>query len=164
MFPKRVILKRESNNRITCPRLDHIFIWLGPAPPTPPSLSGLLAHTCMGTLPHWEPMWQYLVKITHIEVDITFIIPKLIDGVPSHAKGARHYHIGSQWGRVPMQVRAGKPNSEGGVGGAGPNKWRCDLAWGGSLALIWGICLVTIMIYNFTITVTLWQFASKYAS
>ena len=27
-------------------------------------------------------------KITNIHVDITFIIPKLIDGVPSHAKGS----------------------------------------------------------------------------
>ena len=27
------------------------------------------------------------VKITNIQVDITFIIPKLIDGVPSHVKG-----------------------------------------------------------------------------
>ena len=42
----------------------------------------------MGTLPRWDPMQQYLVKITNIQVDITVIIPKLIDGVPSHAKGA----------------------------------------------------------------------------
>ena len=41
-----------------------------------------------GNSSHWEPMWQYPVKITNIQVDITFIIPKLIDGVPSHAKGA----------------------------------------------------------------------------
>ena len=26
------------------------------APPTPPLEPGLLARTCMGTLPHWEPM------------------------------------------------------------------------------------------------------------
>ena len=38
------------------PGLDHIFIQLGPAPPTPPSLPGLHARTCVGTLPHWEPM------------------------------------------------------------------------------------------------------------
>jgi hypothetical protein len=30
-----------------------------PAPPTPPSMLGLLAHTCVGALTHWEPMWQY---------------------------------------------------------------------------------------------------------
>jgi len=69
------------------PRLDHIFIWLCLAPPTPPSLFDFPAHTCMGNLLRWEPMYQYLVKTTNIQVDITFIISKLIDGVPSHAKG-----------------------------------------------------------------------------
>jgi hypothetical protein len=48
-------------NTTTPTGLDHIFIRLGPAPPTPPSLPGLLAHTCVGTLPSWEPMWQYPV-------------------------------------------------------------------------------------------------------
>ena len=70
------------------PGLDHIFIQLGHAPPTPPSLHGLLVYTCVGTLPHWEPMWQYPIKITTIQVDITFIILKLIDEVLSHAKGS----------------------------------------------------------------------------
>ena len=28
-------------------------------------------------------------------------------------------HIGSQRGRVPTQVQAGRPNNKGGVGGAG---------------------------------------------
>ena len=68
--------------------LDLIFIRLGPTPPTPPSLPGLPARICMGTLPRWEPMWQYPVKIANIQVDITFIILKLIDGVLAHAKGA----------------------------------------------------------------------------
>ena len=67
--------------------LDHIFIQPGPAPPMPPSLSSLPAHTYVGT-PRWEPMWQHPVKIINIQVGITFIIPKLIDGVPSHAKEA----------------------------------------------------------------------------
>ena len=40
----------------------------------------------MGTLPRLDLMRQYPVKITNIQVDVTFIIPKLIDGVPSHAK------------------------------------------------------------------------------
>ena len=35
------------------PMLDHIFIWLGPAPPTPPSLPGLHARTYVGTPPRW---------------------------------------------------------------------------------------------------------------
>jgi hypothetical protein len=39
------------------PMLDHIFILLGPASPTPPSLPGLPARTCVGTPSHWEPMW-----------------------------------------------------------------------------------------------------------
>ena len=43
------------------PRLGHIFIRLGPTPPKPPSLSGLPARTCVGTLSYWEPMWQYPV-------------------------------------------------------------------------------------------------------
>ena len=33
-----------------------------------------------------------------------------------HRRG--YCHIGSQWGRVPMQVRARRPGSKGGVGGA----------------------------------------------
>ena len=38
------------------PGLDHILIRLGPAPFTPPSLHGLHARTCVGILPHWQPM------------------------------------------------------------------------------------------------------------
>ena len=38
------------------PKLDHIFIRLGPAPPMPPSLLGLPARTCAGRLPRWAPM------------------------------------------------------------------------------------------------------------
>ena len=34
------------------------------------------------------PMWQYPVKTTNIQRDITFIIPKLIEGVHLHAKWA----------------------------------------------------------------------------
>jgi hypothetical protein len=30
-----------------------------------------------------------MVKITNIQVYITFVVPKLIDGVLSHAKGAQ---------------------------------------------------------------------------
>ena len=60
---------------LLCPWLDHIFIRLGP---TPPSLPCLLARIYMGTPPHWESMYQYLVKITNIQVDITLIIRKLI--------------------------------------------------------------------------------------
>ena len=38
------------------PGLDHIFIRLGPAPPTPSSLRGLPVYTCVGTPHRWEPM------------------------------------------------------------------------------------------------------------
>ena len=38
------------------PILDHIFIRLRHAAPTPPSLPGLPARTCMGALLRWEPM------------------------------------------------------------------------------------------------------------
>ena len=37
-------------------RLDHIFIWLGLAPPMPPSLHNLPTHTYVGTLRRWESM------------------------------------------------------------------------------------------------------------
>ena len=83
--------------------------------------------TCkISTLPRWEPMWQYLVKITNIQVHIIFIIPKLIDEVSSHAKGAqwlkwpRYIYIGSQCGRVSTQVQIRIPGNEGNVGEAGP--------------------------------------------
>ena len=33
-------------------------------------------------------------------------------------------HIGSQHGRVPTQVWAGRSNIEGGVGGAGPGRMK----------------------------------------
>ena len=116
------------------PGLDHVFFRLGPVPPTPPSLPGLHARTCMGTLPQWEPTWQYLVKITNIQVDITFIIPKLIDEVPSHVKGA-------QWLKWPGIITLA-PNEEEfpcrceheewamkeAWEGQGPVEWRCDLA------------------------------------
>jgi hypothetical protein len=112
------------------PGLDRIFVQLAPAPPTPSPLLGLLAHTCVGTLPCWEPMWQYPVKIINIQVDITLIIPKLIDRVPWHTKRnllalmTRYCHIGSQWGRGPTHVRAGQPCSGGDVGRAGPNRMK----------------------------------------
>jgi hypothetical protein len=35
-----------------------------------------------------------------------------------------YYHIGSQQGRVPTQVRAGRPDSGGGVGAAGPSSMK----------------------------------------
>ena len=40
------------------------------------------------------------------------------------AQVTSYCHIGSQQERVPMQVRAGRPDSEGGVRGAGPNRTK----------------------------------------
>ena len=37
------------------------------------------------------------------------------------AQVARYCHIGSQHGKVPMQVWAGWPGNEGGMGGVRPN-------------------------------------------
>jgi hypothetical protein len=59
-----------------------------PCPPTSPSVPSIPTRTCVGALPCWQPMCQYMVRITPIQIDMTFIIPKLIDGLPSHAKGA----------------------------------------------------------------------------
>ena len=38
-----------------CPGLDHIFIWLDPTPPMPPSLPDLPTRTCVGTPLRREP-------------------------------------------------------------------------------------------------------------
>ena len=113
---------------LPCPRLDHIFIQLGPTPPTPFSLRSLPARTCVGTPPRWEPMWQYPVKITNIQVDITFIINKLIDGVPSHARGDLSDRVLSHWfpHKCTHEVWALKEAWDG----RGPTEWRCDLARG----------------------------------
>ena len=47
---------------VRCPGLDHIFIWLGPVPPTPPTLPGHLACTCMRTPSRLEPMSQIVTN------------------------------------------------------------------------------------------------------
>jgi hypothetical protein len=53
-----IALNREGHN-MPWARLHLHSAWYRPS--TPPSLPGLLARTCMGTFPHWEPMWQYPV-------------------------------------------------------------------------------------------------------
>jgi hypothetical protein len=58
------------------PRLLHYAIFL----PAPTWELLLVGKQCDKTGP---------VKITSIQVDITFIVPMLIDGVPSYAKGAQ---------------------------------------------------------------------------
>ena len=71
-----------------CPGLNQNMCLVGSCPSHPSFIAQLPACTCVETLPRWEPMWQYVVKVTNIQVDIIFIISELIDGVPSHAKGA----------------------------------------------------------------------------
>ena len=108
---------------IKAPGLNHICVRPCPTPPTPLSVPGRLACTCMGTLPRWEPMWQYLVKISNIQVDITFIIPEFLDEVPSHAKGGHEdWAMKEVWGTF---------------------EHKCDLAWG----LIKLICMKTSPMY-----------------
>ena len=103
------------------------------AGPTPPSLLVLPARrTFVGIVPCWEPMWQHLVKIIIIQVDITFIIPKLVDGVPSHAKATQWLkwpgvvtlvpNEGEFACRCGQEDRAVKEAWEG----QGPAEWRCD--------------------------------------
>jgi hypothetical protein len=118
------------------PGLDHIFIQLGSAPPIPPSLPGRPARTRVRTLLRREPMWRYPVKVTIFQADITFIIPKLIDGVPSYAKrtqwlmwlgivtlvpnGQKFPHRCGQEDRTLKEAWEGR----------GPAEWRHNLAWG----------------------------------
>ena len=82
-FQSLILLKCSKACMFWGRRLDYIFIRLGHVPLTRPSLPGLFVCTCVGTLPCWDPTWQYPVKITNIQVDITFIVIKLIDEVPS---------------------------------------------------------------------------------
>ena len=100
------------------PGLDHIFIQLGPALATPPSLPGLPTRTCVGTLPRWVPMRLYPVTIKNNQVDIM-----LIDGAPSHAKGA-------WWLKWPSIVTL-VPNREEFPHMCGHENWAMKEVWRG---------------------------------
>ena len=63
--------------------LDHIFIRLGPPPLCFLQCLVLLLHMCENS----SSLGTNVIIITNTQVDVTFIIPKLIDEVPSHAKG-----------------------------------------------------------------------------
>ena len=100
MYVFQIVTKyNEALESTICTRRakSHVFGLALPLPRLP-------ARTCVGTPPCWEPISQYMVKIINIQVDITFIIPKLIDGVPSHAKGAQWL----QWPHIVTLV----PNEE----------------------------------------------------
>ena len=110
--------KWVSKAHLPWPGLDHIFIWLAPAPPMRPSLPSLRPRTCVGPLPRWEPTREYLTcegtpsfNLGIMKVMSTWIFVVLTG----------YCHIGSQWGRVPTHVRAGRPGSEGGVA---PNQMK----------------------------------------
>ena len=47
------------------PKLNHICVRLGLASPTPPSLSSLPTHACVGTLPRWESNVTILYHLSH---------------------------------------------------------------------------------------------------
>jgi hypothetical protein len=59
-------------------------------------------------------------------------MPKELNGLSDHVLS--HY-IGSQQGRVPMHVWAGRAGNEGGVGGARHIQMMSDLARGVELLL-----------------------------
>ena len=112
---------------------------VGHVPSTPPSLLDLLARTYVGTLPRREPMWQYPVKIINIQLDVTFIIPKLIDGgyhMSNELNGLSDRTLNVLSDQVlPCCFPTGK-SSHVGVGrlgseevweGQGPVEHRCDL-------------------------------------
>ena len=122
------------------PGLDHIFIRLGPAPPTPPSLSSLPTCTCVGTLPRWEPMWfntwalksltplssfgmwrNTINSLGNYESDVNLNI-RNFDRVLSHwfpTRKSSHTSVDRMTGQWK---RRGK---DGGLA-----EWRCDLDWG----------------------------------
>ena len=127
------LIQGLTSVKVLGPGIDHICVWMGPAPLTLPSMHGLLVNTCAWTLPHWEPMWQYPVKIINIQVDIIFIIPKLIDKflhMPKKLNGLRDWVL-SHWfptgptGKSSTHMRARRPGIEGGVGRAGPAEHKC---------------------------------------
>lgn len=115
------------------PRLDHIFVRLGLAPPPQH-----LFHCPVFML---TPAWKiFLVgnrcdntqsKFIYIRVNFTLTIPKLMDRDPSHAKWASWFKwpgiitlVDSHQGRVPTQMWAGGPGREKEVGGMGPNQLK----------------------------------------
>ena len=67
---------------------------------------------------------------TKVFVGIVFVCSATIKSVYSYSlrnitNVDMHYcHTGSQRGRVPTQVRTGRPNSEGGMGGVDPNRMK----------------------------------------
>ena len=110
----------------TRPRLNHICVRISPVCPTHPSVPSLLARCCVGTLPRWEPMWQYPItksikllwhvkELHRINLGIMKVMSTWL-----YVIWIGYCHIGSQRGRVPTQVQARRPSIEGGVGQAGP--------------------------------------------
>ena len=109
------------------PMLDHIYIQLGPAPPTTLSLPNLLAHTCVGMFPHWEPMWTRPNQNSkysswhHFDYSQLNWWSSFTCQRSSMAWVTGYCHVGSQRESILTQERTGWPDNERGVGEAEPN-------------------------------------------
>lgn len=75
----------------------------------------LLACTCMGTLPRWERMWQYPIKLTSIQVDM--VSSHWLPIMKSSHTCASMEHGEDRGVKEAWERR-------------GPFEWRCDLAQG----------------------------------
>ena len=120
-----------------CPGLDYVFIFAGPCP-------SHTSFTARSSCPHLRgkffslganvtiPGQNYKYSSWHHFV----IIPKLIDGVPSHAKGASWLKWSGIVTWVPNEkefpYRCGQDDHavKEAWKGRGPINWRCDLARG----------------------------------
>jgi hypothetical protein len=112
------------------PMLNHICVWLGPASSTSPSLPIILSAF----------LWEFFPVGTNVTLPghLSNQAPLACERVPSINVMSTwlfviltgYYHIGSQRGRVPTQVRVDWLDNEGGVARAGPTEWRCDLGRG----------------------------------
>ena len=103
------------------------FIQLGPTFSTPLSSPGLPACTCMWTPPCWGtsvtiPHQNYKYSSRHhFHYSQVNWWSSLTCQRSLMAQVTGYYHVGSQEGRDPTQVRVGWPDSKGDVGGARPS-------------------------------------------
>ena len=112
------------------PRLDHIFIWPGPCP-------SHASFTARFSCPHLHgnssPLGTNVTILNHL----SHWAPLACGGSPSISLGIMKvmspwkyviltmcYHIGSQRGRIPTHVLAGRQESEGGMGRVGHGRMK----------------------------------------
>jgi hypothetical protein len=97
----------------------------------PPSVFGLYACTCVGTLPRWEPInvttpgqnykyssWHHF-HYSQGNRHSSFTCQRSL-----MAEVTEYCHVGSQHGGVPTHVQARRPDNEGGVGRAGLGRMK----------------------------------------